>query len=97
MTAHDEDEDIEVEEDAEMITAARHLDEEEEEKMTEDEKKRLQNLERLKSEAERDDLALTVDALNFLDQEPDQRNDDGWQFQRKEKRRKKAKTETRLE
>ena len=87
--AHDEDEEIDVEEDAEMITAARHLDEEEEEKMTEDEKKRLQNLERLKSEAEREDLSLTVDALNFLEQEPKQRNNEGWQLQNKEKRRRK--------
>ena len=85
----DDDEDIEVEEDAEMITAERHLDEDDEEKLTDDEKKRQANLERLKGAAEREDLSLTTDALNFLEQETKQKNSEGWQLQNKEKRRRK--------
>ena len=85
-----EDEDIDVEEDAEMIDTERHLDEEEDEKLTEDEKKRIQNLERLKEEAENEDLFLTVEALN-LQQESKQKSTEEWQFQNKEKRRRKLK------
>lgn len=99
-----EDDDIEVEEDAETITASRQLDEDED-KLTEDEQARLKNLERLKNEAEKTDLSLTVDLLDFQGAEDAKQasnkgkgdggksngQEEHWEIQRKEKRRRKQK------